>query len=56
MNDFVGNILHNAYCYILLSCTRRCTPVCGAVMLLLQPLRWCCADCVIHHERDLREE
>jgi len=23
---------------------------------LLQPLRWCCVDCVIHHERDAREE
>ena len=25
-------------------------------MLLLQPLRWYCVDCVIHHERDVREE
>jgi len=24
--------------------------------MLLQPLQWCCADCVIHHERDVREE
>ena len=24
--------------------------------MLLQPLWWCCADCVIHHERDVREE
>jgi len=24
--------------------------------VLLQPLRWCCVDCVIHHERDVREE
>jgi len=24
-------------------------------MLLLQPLRWCCVDCVIHHERDVHE-
>jgi len=24
--------------------------------MLLQPLRWCCIDCVIHHERDVREE
>ena len=24
--------------------------------LLLQPLRWRCVDCVIHHERDVREE
>ena len=23
-------------------------------LLLLQPLRWCCFDCVIHHERDVR--
>jgi len=23
---------------------------------LLQPLRWCNVDCVIHHERDVREE
>ena len=23
---------------------------------VLQPLRWCCVDCVIHHERDVREE
>jgi len=25
-------------------------------VLLLQPVRWCCVDCVIHHERDVREE
>ena len=25
-------------------------------MLLLQPLWWCCVDCVIHHEWDVREE
>ena len=25
-------------------------------LALLQPLRWCCVDCVIHHERDVREE
>jgi len=24
--------------------------------LTLQPLRWCCVDCVNHHERDVREE
>jgi len=24
--------------------------------MLLQPLRWCCVDCVIHHERDVRED
>jgi len=24
--------------------------------MLLQPLRWCCVDCVIHHEWDMREE
>jgi len=23
---------------------------------LLQPLRWCCVDCVIHHKRDVHEE
>jgi len=26
------------------------------VRLLLQPLRWRCLECVIHHERDVREE
>jgi len=37
MNDSVGNILQNkfyAYGYILLLRTRRCTPICGAGMLL----------------------
>jgi len=24
--------------------------------MLLQPLWWCCVDCVIHHERDVCEE
>ena len=24
--------------------------------VVLQPLRWCCVKCVIHHERDVREE
>jgi len=23
---------------------------------LLQPFRWRCVECVIHHERDVREE
>jgi len=23
---------------------------------MLQPLQWRCVDCVIHHERDVREE
>ena len=26
------------------------------VIVLLQPLRWCCVDCVIHREQDAREE
>jgi len=42
MNNFVGNILQNkfyAYCYIFLSRTRRCTPICGAAMLLR--CNWC---------------
>ena len=37
MNEFVRNILQNkfyAYCYILLSGTRRCTSICDAAMLL----------------------
>jgi len=25
-------------------------------LVLLQPLRWRCVKCVIHHERDVREE
>jgi len=25
-------------------------------LYVLQPLWWCCVDCVIHHERDVREE
>jgi len=24
--------------------------------MLLQPLWWCCVKCVVHHERDVREE
>jgi len=28
----------------------------NSLMLMLQRLRWCCVDCVIHHERDVREE
>ena len=27
-----------------------------AFIVMLQPLRWCCVDCVIHHERDVCEE
>jgi len=26
------------------------------VIGVLQPHRWCCVECVIHHERDVREE
>jgi len=26
------------------------------IVQLLQPLRWCCVDCVIHRKRDVREE
>ena len=25
-------------------------------VVLLQPLQWCCVDCVIHRERDVRKE
>jgi len=28
---------------------------CKKAGMLLQLLRWCCVDCVIHHERDVRE-
>ena len=30
--------------------------VCMASKVVLQPLRWRCVDCLIHHERDVREE
>ena len=42
MNDFVGDILQNRFyacCYILLTGTRRCMPICGAAMLLR--CKWC---------------
>jgi len=29
---------------------------CGPVLVVLQPPWWCCIDCMIHHERDVREE
>jgi len=29
---------------------------CKTEGMLLQPLQWCCIDCVIHHEWDVREE
>jgi len=29
---------------------------CKKVGMLLQPLHWRCVQCVIHHERDVREE
>jgi len=32
------------------------TRLVALLVLLLQPLRWCCVDCVIHHERDVRED
>jgi len=53
MNDFAGNILQNkfyAYCYILFSCARRCTPICGAAMLLSCKLRRNLAalNCTLH--------
>jgi len=53
MKDFVGNILQKKFygcCYILLSSTRRCTPICGAAMLLR--CYWCrnlvAVDCILH--------
>ena len=52
-NDFVRNILQNrfyAYFYILPSGTRRCTPNCGATMLLRR--HWCrnldAVNCILH--------
>ena len=29
---------------------------CKTEGMLLQPLRWCCVDCVIHHKQDVREQ
>ena len=26
------------------------------LVTIVAPLRWCCVDCMIHHERDVREE
>jgi len=53
MNDFLRNILQKkfyAYCYILLSGTPRCTPICGAAMLLR--CNWCqnlaAVGCILH--------
>ena len=37
------------------NCTDR-TLFLWRLHLVLQPLRWCCVDCVIHHEWDVREE
>jgi len=28
----------------------------AAQVLVLQPLRWCCAECAVHHERNMHEE
>jgi len=33
-----------------------CAVRCKKEGILLQPLWWCCVDCVIHHEQDVREE
>ena len=27
-----------------------------ALLAMLQPLRWRCVECAVHHERDVREE
>jgi len=53
LNDFVGYILQNkfyAYCYILLSRTRRCTPICGAAMLLrcIECRNLAAVNCILH--------
>jgi len=39
-------------------CTENCVSIfmCSAVEVVLQPLRWCCVDGFIHHEREVREE
>ena len=44
-------ICHTKAMTALAECGSRC-----CIRLLLQPLRWCWVDCVIHHERDVREE
>jgi len=56
MNDLVGNLLQNTFyscCYILLSRThpkRRCTPICGAAILLRCNWYWNLAavNCILH--------
>ena len=53
MNDFVGNILQNKFyacCCILLSGTRRCTPICGAAVLLRCNWRrnLAAVNCILH--------
>jgi len=47
-------------CYVKPS-QKECAIAIGVVcfkkeVMLLQPLRWCCVDCMIHHEWDVREE
>ena len=50
-----ARVWSNGNLSIRISCTWPVWAVCFS-MVLLQPLRWCCVKCLIHHERDAREE
>ena len=65
--EYLDLILHYCWSFAIISACghhRICSTCfenlhldCGVcAKIVLQPLRWCCVDCVIHHERDVREE
>jgi len=48
--------MFTTYCYRHFSLIVKIDKKEYILVLVLQPLRWRCVDCVIHHERDVREE
>ena len=41
---------------LLVTSFARVSQITNHCQIVVQPLRWCCVDCVIHHEPDVREE
>jgi len=54
--DLGNNLAPSPSTFLLTNSVLEQRCACPQRGLLLQPLRWCCVDCMLHHERDVREE
>ena len=54
--DLGNNLAPSPSTFLIINYVLEWRCACPQRGLLLQPLQWCCVDCMLHHKRDVREE